>query len=151
MSQTSNVDKLSVHNSLSADEYVRIRDNVGWGAPSYVEAQRALDRSLTVFSVRISGEAVGSVRIVGDDSLCFYIQDLMVLCEHGGKGIARALMQAAMQYISHHASNNAFIGLMAAKGLHEFYSSFGFIERPNNTMGPGMIQYYGRNGQVTEI
>ncbi|WP_253287331.1 hypothetical protein [Clostridium bornimense] len=32
------------------------------------------------------------------------------------------------------------IGLMAAKGKEEFYKKFGFIERPNDHQGPGMIQ-----------
>lgn len=139
-----------MHNALSVDEYIHIRESVGWGALSRDEAQKALDRSLTVFTARVSGAAVGSIRIVGDGSLCFYIQDLMVLCEHWGKGVARALMQAAMDYIPCHASFNAFIGLMAAKGLQEFYGTFGFMERPNATMGPGMIQYYGRDGQASE-
>jgi len=31
--------------------------------------------------------------------------------------------------------------LMCAKGREEFYRKHGFISRPTNDLGPGMIQY----------
>lgn len=33
------------------------------------------------------------------------------------------------------------VNLMAAKGKEPFYKKFGFIERPNDKHGAGMIQY----------
>jgi hypothetical protein len=39
---------------------------------------------------------------------------------------------------------NSYVGLLAAKGLGNFYNKFGFIERPNDFFGPGMSQFWGR-------
>ena len=74
----------------------------------------------------------------------------MVLQEMRRNGIARELMQCVFEYLSKNAALNAFIGLMAAKGINKFYEKYGFISRPNDQMGPGMIQFYGRSGQLSE-
>ena len=137
-------------NSLSPQEYVQLRSDVGWGCPNRNDTETALQNSLIVFVKRIHGKAVGSVRVVGDGKLCFYVQDLMVLKEFRLRGIATELMEAVMKYLETNAAFNAFIGLMAAKGMDRFYQKFGFMTRPNDHMGPGMIMFYGRPGELRE-
>jgi predicted GNAT family N-acyltransferase len=87
---------------------------------------------------------------VGGDRLCFYIQDLIVLKMMRKQGIASELMCKVMEYINEKATPNAFVGLMAAKGIDKFYERYGFIRRPNDQMGPGMIMFHGRPGQLSE-
>ena len=96
------------------------------------------------------GKAVGTVRVVGDGKLCFYIQDLIVMKEFRKNGIATELMQAVMNYLKKNAAPNAFIGLMAAKGVDDFYKRYGFMARQNEQMGPGMTMFYGRSGELGE-
>jgi GNAT superfamily N-acetyltransferase len=137
-------------NTLLPEEYIRLRGDAGWGCPGKDDAKTALENSLVVFVKRIDATAAGSVRIVGDGRLCFYIQDLIVLQPMQGQGIASELMEKAMNYINEHAAPNAFIGLMAAKGVDGLYERYGFIKRPNDTMGPGMTMFNGRPGEVSE-
>jgi hypothetical protein len=47
-------------------------------------------------------------------------------------------MRMLLNYINTTAKHGAFVGLMAAKGLEEYYQEFGFRTRPKE--GPGM--YY---------
>ncbi len=137
-------------NTLLPDEYIQLRIDAGWGIPEKEHVRIALEESLVSFVKRIDKKAVGAVRIVGDGKLCFYIQDLMVLGESRKQGVATELMREAMRYIAKIAAPNAFIGLMAAKGLDRFYQKYGFLSRPNEKMGPGMIMFHGRKGELSE-
>ena len=132
--------------TLLPEEYIQLRIDAGWGNPEKEDVKTALEKSLIVFVKRINGKAVGAVRIVGDGKLCFYIQDLIVLRDLRKQGFATELMKEVIRYIGMVAAPNAFIGLMAAKGLDSFYQKYGFISRPNDQMGPGMIMFHGRKG-----
>lgn len=137
-------------NTLTPVEYKRLRVNAGWGDPEECDVSTALDNTRITFIKRIDGNAVGCVRIVSDGRLCFYIQDLMVHDSVRNRGYAKELMQSAMNYIADNAAPNAFIGLMAAKGMERFYLRYGFIPRPNERMGSGMTQFFGRPGEAGE-
>jgi len=43
-------------------------------------------------------------------------------------------------YLKKQCVERAIIGLMAAKGKERFYKKYGFIERPNDNLGAGMIK-----------
>lgn len=46
-----------------------------------------------------------------------------------------------MEYITSTYPPGSSVGLMSAKGKEDFYKKFGFMERPNESYGAGMIQY----------
>ena len=50
-------------------------------------------------------------------------------------------MDEIMKYIQENYANGTMVGLMAADGKEKFYKKFGFVERPNEVYGAGMIQY----------
>jgi len=97
-----------------------------------------------LFSVCVihKDQAIGCGRVVGDGGIYFYIQDIIVLPEFQGRGLGRRIMDAVMNYLSSHAHPNAFIGLMAAKGVSGFYEKHGFAERPPGR--PGMFRIWGK-------
>lgn len=66
------------------------------------------------------------------------------------QGIGSAIVKMLMDYLEEHAPYNSYVGLMASKGLEDFYSRYGFISKPNEFFGPGMTQFWGRNGEMTE-
>jgi len=135
---------------LTPEEYIFLRKECAWSDPGPEDAATALDNSLVVFTKRIDGKIAGTIRIVGDGRICFYIQDLMVAQSFRNQGIGRELFSLAMDYLDQHAAHNAFIGLMAAKGVEPLYEKFGFISRPNDHMGPGMVKLHGRENALTE-
>lgn len=126
----------------STEEYNQLRKSVGWGTYECCVIDRALRNSLNILCVFVDGEIAGMVRIIGDDGLVFYIQDLIIKPVYQRKGIGKALMNKVMEYIRTHASQNSIIGLMAAKGKEQFYESYGFVNRPTDKLGSGMTMFW---------
>ena len=83
-------------------------------------------------------------RIVGDGHIYFYLQDLMVRPDYQHHGLGSKIMESLMQYIDEHApvKSGAYVGLMMAPGLHDFYEKFGFKDLPKDS--PAMWMW--RNG-----
>ncbi len=65
----------------------------------------------------------------------FYLQDIIVLPAFQGKGLGKRIMTAVMAYIEAYAHLGVFIGLIAAKGVEDFYTQFGFSVRPPQRSG----------------
>jgi ribosomal protein S18 acetylase RimI-like enzyme len=124
--------------SLTASEYTKLRNLVGWWKTDGNAIEVALKNSLFSIVAIDHSNVVGFGRIVGDGGLYFYIQDLMVHPEFQNKGLGKTLMKELMNYINTNAKSGAFVGLMAAKGLEKYYESFGFKARDTNA--PGMYQ-----------
>ena len=55
--------------------------------------------------------------------------------EFQGKGIGKRIMDAIMDYLKACASPNAFVGLMAAKGVSRFYEQYGSKIRSSDAQG----------------
>jgi predicted GNAT family N-acyltransferase len=124
-------------------EYNHLRDHVGWGA--YADAGAVVHgfkHSLFHVTVRDGDELIGMGRVIGDGAITFYIQDVIVREDYRGQGIGKSIMERLMDYIARTATENAIVGLFAAKGKEPFYERFGFIGRPNETLGKGMIHFW---------
>jgi GNAT superfamily N-acetyltransferase len=123
-------------------EFFELRKSVGWefGDPDGYE--KGLAGSLYAVCAVLDGEVVGTARVVGDGSICFYVQDVIVRPEHQQLGIGGALMERVMAYIAEKACTGAVVGMMVATGREPFYERFGFWVRPNDEFGPGMMQFW---------
>jgi ribosomal protein S18 acetylase RimI-like enzyme len=126
------------HRAPTFSEYNELRNSVGWWATDEKATEIALGNSLFSVVAAEKDNIVGFGRIVGDGGIYYYIQDLIVHPEFQKNGIGKRLMSELMLYIKSNAKSGAFIGLMAAKGLANYYESFGFKVR--DAAGPGMFQ-----------
>lgn len=133
-----------------AENYNRLRLSVGWGVLPPDVTAAALPKSLYGVTALDGDLIIGCARVVGDGGLCYYIQDVIVMPEYQRQGIGKGLMARVMDYLTKHAPLNAYVGLMAARGREDFYKPYGFIERPNEQFGAGMIQFWGRLGEQSE-
>lgn len=124
----------------SADDYHRLRKAVNWHALSNERAQPGLKNSLYAVSVYDGEQLVAMGRIVGDGHIYFYLQDLMVRPDYQHHGLGSKIMESLMQYIDEHApvKSGAYVGLMMAPGLHDFYEKFGFKDLPKDSPAMGM-------------
>ena len=121
-------------------DFIAMRASEGWSEISEDTARASLAASL-INVCAFDGETLtGFGRVVGDGHLYFYIQDLIVAPNFRGKGYGRQIMQALLEKIEKIAAPGASIGLMAAHRKEAFYESFGFVARPNDVYGAGMIK-----------
>ena len=109
---------------------MRLVHAVGWKNFVNPEAvATALQNSLFIavaLDEHKENEVVGTVRVIGDGAIFFYVQDLMVLKEYRKQGIGTALMRAAMNYLSTQTPKRSYVGLFANSNKIKFYERFGF-------------------------
>jgi GNAT superfamily N-acetyltransferase len=124
----------------TTDQYQKLRKAVGWYVVDDEATNRGLSNSLFGVLAVWDQRVVGCGRVVGDDGVYFYVQDVLVLPEYQGRGVGRAIMDAIMKFLKSRATKSAFIGLMAAKDVAEFYEKYGFARRAENR--PGMFRVW---------
>ena len=133
-----------VENEISLEEYLTLREKVGWKKLTDKQATQALANCLyKVKAVDEDGQVVGMGRVVGDGAVVCYIQDLIVIPKVQKLGIGSMIIQKLKAYVEavREEGSTIMLCLMCAKGREPFYEKHGFIQRPTDTLGPGMIQY----------
>ncbi len=128
---------------ITVDTYLYLRSQVNWKVLSQKQAQMALDNSLAVYVAYDGDRPVGMGRIVGDGAVISYIQDLIVVPSAQRKGIGSGLIKRLIGFVEEMRieGTEMMLCLMCAKGREGFYTKHGFIARPTEQLGPGMIQY----------
>lgn len=127
----------------NVDIYLSLRDQVNWIKLDRAQAQKALDNSIKVITVFDGDRPIGMGRIVGDQSVISYIQDLIIIPEYHRQGIGGELVERLKKCVDDMTTpgTRMMLCLMCAKGREDFYERHGFIARPTDALGPGMIQY----------
>ncbi len=130
-------------NELDVDTYLALRESVNWKKLSREQAEKALSNSLYIICAYDGDRPVGMGRIVGDGAVICYVQDLVIRPDVQHMGIGGQILTRLKEYVNNLKSPNTemMFALMCAKGREEFYKNYGFIARPTENLGPGMIQY----------
>jgi ribosomal protein S18 acetylase RimI-like enzyme len=135
-------DKYSIKlESPSIEEFLNLRDKIGWGELDFNLAKTSLNNSLFHVIVRDKSQLIGMGRIVGDGAMYFYIQDVIVDPSYQNSGVGSALMEHIEIFLSVAAIKGSTIGLLAAKGKEDFYTRYGYMLRPSNSLGNGMCRF----------
>ncbi len=133
-----------IENEITVSEYLMLREKVQWRSLTENQAELALRNCLyNVKAMDTAGNVLGMGRVVGDGAVICYIQDLIVVPEAQKQGIGSSIIKALKSYvvsIQEEGSTMMFC-LMCAKGRERFYEEHGFLARPTETLGPGMIQF----------
>ena len=129
-------------NELSPDLFLHLYRSVGWDAPGVDQITKALDGSLATFCAYDGNIPVGMARLIGDGGMSFYIKDFAVLPEYQGQGVGRTLMNAMESWIQEQMKPGWAVSLelISSKGAEAFYEKFGFVQRPNDWDGAGMLK-----------
>ena len=130
-----------INRKPEAKEYNRLTDSVGWGTRNEKIVQQALDNTLYSLCAYDGDRLIGYGRIIGDKTIFLYIQDIMVIPEYQGKKIGTNIMTELLKEVEEYKKVNPNIRtyLGASKGKEDFYKRFGFVSRPNEELGAGMI------------
>ncbi|KIR01341.1 Ribosomal-protein-alanine acetyltransferase [Lachnospiraceae bacterium TWA4] len=128
---------------VDVDLYLKFRKSVNWKELTRPQAKKALENSLCTLCVTLAGQPIGMGRLVGDGSVICYIQDLIIHPNAQGMGVGSLLIQGFIDYVKSITEDGTemMLDLMCAKGREEFYTKHGFIARPTDCLGPGMIMY----------
>lgn len=130
-------------NELNVDIYLNLRNSVGWKTLTKTQADKAINNSLLTVVAYEDERPIGMGRIVGDGAVICYIQDLIVVPEYQGKGIGQAIIDNLIEYVREIQlpGTQIMLDLMCQIGRESFYKKNGFIARPTDKLGPGMIRY----------
>ncbi len=116
------------------EEYRFLCRAVGWEEFINFDAARAsLVNSLYHVVALYDEVVIGMARVVGDGALFFYVQDVIVIPAHQGRGVGALLVGRVMDYIKGHAPEKAFVGLFAVERTLPFYARYGFAVDPGLT------------------
>ena len=126
-----------------ATEFNMLTKLVGWGTRETNIVEEALKNTLYSLCVYDVDKLIGYGRIIGDKTIFLYIQDIIVIPEYQGKKIGTGIMNKLIEKINEYKKINPEIRtyLGASKGKESFYEKFGFVSRPNEELGAGMILY----------
>lgn len=132
-----------ISNHMGIDTYLELRKAVGFKPLSRTQAKKALEHSLYIVCAYMDAQIVGMGRIVGDGAVICYIQDLMIHPDFQHYGIGSVLIEDLIRYVEGlcEEGTEIMLDLMCAVGREPFYQKHGFISRPNENLGPGMIRY----------
>ena len=132
-----------IEKTPSADEFNYLTDSVGWGKRENSIVEIALKNTLYSLCVYDDEKLIGYGRIIGDKTIFLYIQDIMVIPEYQNRHIGTSIMENLLDKVNEYKKINPTIRtyLGVSKGTEHFYEKFGFISRPNDDLGPGMILY----------
>lgn len=119
----------------TVEEYLSLRASVGWRLPPAVDAARALENSLFGVCAVDADDTVAMARVVGDGSLFFYIQDLVVEPNYQGRGVGRSILEDTERRVVEVCSPNASLFLVASRGVSAFYRSSGYDDPPDELLG----------------
>lgn len=124
----------------TTEEYNNLKQLVGWPVLEASTTKRGIANSIFAVCIVNENAIIGMGRIIGDGAIYFHIQDVIVHPDFQRMGIGKMIMNELMKYIDGAAPKNANLGLMCSKGREKFYSDYGFIARPNEKYGAGMIK-----------
>ncbi|MCL2056161.1 MAG: GNAT family N-acetyltransferase [Oscillospiraceae bacterium] len=123
-------------------QWMKLRGGVGWASFPEDVAQKSLDNTPFCVCAMDGDELVGMGRVLGDGVFAFYIGNVMVRPDRQSEGIGSAIMEKIMEYVDSLAVPGSIASLLSIKGKEEFYTRFGFEERPDDMHGAGMSKYY---------
>lgn len=134
------VDRMDIsENGLTWDIYDSLRKYANmqqYQKEDIIEALKNTLYSVVIYDNKIP-IAIG--RVVGDGRIAFFIKDVVVHPSYRNKHIGSMVVDNLLDYIESCCCKHPYIGLMAMPDTESFYERFGFIIRPNESFGAGMI------------
>lgn len=128
---------LTYQNTLDVDDYLQLREAVGWEAISRQQAQRSLEGSFRCVSCLCNGKITGCARVMWDGGYTAFLVDVMVRPEWQKKGIGSHLLQMLQQQLEEQLSpgDKLMVNLYSSAGKEAFYEKQGF------SLGSGMVKW----------
>lgn len=132
---------LKINNSLTADIFIKLRETANFDNYKTEDIEVAIKKNLFSIVVYDDNKPIGMGRIVGDDRIAFFIKDVIVDPQYQHMKVGNTIMMSLLDYIKSKGCEGAYIGLMSTPNKEKFYKKYGFIQRPNDSLGSGMVKF----------
>ena len=130
-----------VEQAPSAEHFIQLRASLGWSNPAINIVKHSLANSLFWVSIYQEQQLAATGRIIGDNSMYFYIQDVIVAPDFQGLGLGTTVMSHIERYLAHHCQAGATVGLLAAHGKEAFYQKYGYGLRDGKSLGMALCKF----------
>lgn len=126
-------------NTLSYEDYTKLRESVGWLNFSKEQSENAIRNSLYIATAVENGETIAMGRLIGDGQYDL-IADVIVRPDFQKQKIGTTIMNILLNYVADHtpAGGRSSVQLIAEPGKEPFYESLGFKKIPHEYCGCGM-------------
>jgi len=117
-------------NVLTANDFILLHKKMGLAEFSIEQVTKSMAHNLFSIVAVSNDEVIGMGRLLGDGALFWYINDILVLTEHQGKGIGRDIVKRLIQYTKENSIPNTSVPiyLFCAKDKESFYEKLGFTD-----------------------
>ena len=129
---------------LTAEQFNILIESVGWGHRLIEQVESALKNSLYTVCIIEGNKVIAMARMIGDNSMSYFIKDVVVIPEYQGKGFGKLIINDILSYIKERTAKDwkVSVELMSASDKEAFYEKFGFQKRPSTkyaNYGAGMF------------
>ena len=126
-------------NCLTYEEYVTLRNSVGWRNFSDEQVSHSLNNNVYDITVVENDETIAMGRLIGD-GLYYLIVDIVVNPEFQGLGIGSKIIDMLLAYVddSTPVGGRSSVQLISERGKEAFYLKKGFKFIPHEFCGSGM-------------
>ncbi|WP_051296264.1 GNAT family N-acetyltransferase [Eisenibacter elegans] len=127
---------LTIHPTTpSIAEFQELRQLVGWETLPDLLVEKALAGTIFGICIRHQDQAVACGRIVGDGSLYYYLQDVIVHPDFQHKGLAKMVMAYLLSYLEKNAHPQAIIAWVKQPSIMaNFFEQYGFTQRSDSEL-----------------
>jgi len=117
--------KVLYSNSLSVQDYCKLRKSVDFYDIPEEHVKRALNKSDFVTVATVNSVTVGMARII-EDGTQVLVMDVIVDPEYQGNGIGRGLMENIRNYIESTDYDRMIVNLITDETKTAFYENLGY-------------------------
>ncbi len=130
---------IEIHDDLNADEYNKLRVEVGWEIKNPLIVEKAIRNSTIIKKATYDNKIVGMVRAIGD-GMSYLLVDVVVSSKYQKQGIGKKLVNSIIDDIKNETMTGEYstINLISIRGMEKFYKSCGFEVVPFGYNGKGM-------------
>ena len=131
--------RIEIRDSLSANEYNYLREQVGWESKNPIVVEKVIKNSTFVKKAVYDNCIVGMARAIGD-GMSYLLVDVVVSSKYQKKGIGKQLVNSIIEEVKGNTLYGEYstINLISIKGIEKFYKNCGFEAVPFGYNGNGM-------------
>lgn len=130
-----------IENNPTPEEFNYISQKTGNVIREESVIEEAFTNTLYSISVYDGDNIVGYGRLVGDKTMVIYLQSIMIIPEYQRQGIGTEIINRLVDKVKEYKGKSPELRcyLFSYKGKETLYEKFGFVTRPNDEYGAGMM------------